>query len=87
MKETGDPGRGNMQRSKLKCVSSFSATKQGPVQNSIELPILQNCRSLHEGEELLLYNESKREKCVGIEPKRKDPASSAKAKPAKARKS
>ena len=72
VKETADPERGNMQQSTLKCTCSFSAVK-GPVHNSIMVPVLQNRRTLHEGDELMVYNEElKRAKDCAIEPKRKD---------------
>ena len=85
VKETADPERGNMQQSTLKCTCSFSTVK-GPVHNSIMIPVLQNFRSVHEGDELLVYNEELKPKDCAIEPKRKDAPKGPSAKLAKSRK-
>ena len=85
MRDTGDPDRGNVHQSKLKCTSSFTTGKEA-VQNLIVIPILQNSRALAEGDELLVYREKLAKPTLSIEPKRKEVNKHAKAKPAKAAK-
>ena len=57
VRSTGVKEQANMHYSTMKCTMSFSAGKEGPLDQAIVVPILENSRVLNPCDELFVYKE------------------------------
>ena len=68
VRTTNNSEKANMHLSTMKCTIATGASKEESTDEAITIPILQNSKLIHEGEELFIYDEGKPEKQETLAP-------------------